>query len=241
MKTFSRVCLLATAGVILAFGTPIPGLVSTGSGANPTGTLDPAWQYFYSPTPVSSGFSFKPAYITSDSSWPLSPPVWLANDMNSRWISPSQGYGTSFDIYGDLPGYYYYLLPFTIGPGYLPSTGYFTFQVAVDNVLNSIWVNGNYIPYSQYGYTGFSSFGAPPVSVSAGLLQSGLNQLVVVVYNSASSAPPDPENINSWNPNGLRVEILESFIQEAPIPEPAAFFLCGAGLACLGLLKLRRG
>ncbi|MCS7042355.1 MAG: PEP-CTERM sorting domain-containing protein [Bryobacteraceae bacterium] len=221
--------------------TPIPGLLSTGSSA--PGSPDPAWTYFYSPVPVSTGFVFTPAFTTSTSDFPF--PLWLANDTNSRWISPQPGYGHSTGVFGDPQGYYYFVLPFTLGSGYVASTGTFTFRVSTDNALNSIILNGTYLGTPFYGSNDFSAW-TGPITAPPGTLIPGLNQLAVIVYNWPTPGNASVAwNPHSWNPAGVRVEILSSYIDYSPpsggvIPEPATIWMAGAGLTLLGLWKSRR-
>ncbi len=231
---------LAAALIAVAVGVcaaPIPGLVSTGQGA--PGSPDPNWEVFFSPVPVSSGFVFSPAQITDSSTYPF--PTWVNNAPNSQWISPQAGYGTNYGNYADPAGYYYFRLTFNLTPGYDPATATFSFMVATDNLLNSAWVNGNLVhPGSMNGYTSMTG----PFTVGGpGIFQPGLNSLVLIVYNLP--AVTIPENINSWNPAGVNVEILSSSIDFVPpppgeIPEPATLLLCGAGLLAIGLLRTKR-
>lgn len=238
-----RVLILALTGLTLQ-ATPIPGLVSTGT-VTP-GNPDPNWQYFYSPTPSATSFAFSPAHVTNDSGYPF--PFWVANSTSSRWISPQVGYGTPFGAYDDPIGYYYFLLSFNLTPGYVPSTGTFTFRMSVDNWLTSVWLNSTQIVTGYEGdFVMNHSFWTNPITVGPGPssgLVAGLNNLVVVVYNKTAGVV-NPLNSGTWNPAGLRLEILDSNIDYVPppngeIPEPQTLLLLGAGLLTLGLMKIRR-
>lgn len=229
-----RLTALVLAGVLGVCAAPIPGLVSTGMG--PTANPDPNWEVFFSPVPVSSGFVFSPAQITDSSTYPF--PTWVNNAPNSQWISPQAGYGLNYGNYADPAGYYYFRIQFALGPGYDPNTATFTYMLSSDNLVNSAWVNGNLVhPGSTVGYTTMTG----PFTVGPGVFQPGLNSFVVIVYNIP--AVTTPENINSWNPAGLNVEIVNSFVEYnevgPEIPEPTTLFLCGAGLLAIGLARRR--
>lgn len=251
LKKALGISVLAGIGAVLASGTPIPGLVSTGTG--PTGSADPAWAVAYSATPGPTSLSFAPAMVTVDTGFPF--PYWVANSSVSKWVSPNVEYGPGSGVYDDAVGYYFYQLSFNLGPGYDPATGTFTFRFSGDNWLTSIWLNSTQI---VTGYEGPGvlnhNFWTSPITVTAGPgsgLVSGVNNLVVVVYNTGIPGGTNPQNISTWNPGGLRFEVLDSSIVFVPpqgggggegpvIPEPAAFVLCGLGLASLGWMKLRR-
>lgn len=239
-KSLGRFLGVLVLGGVICVATPIPGLVSTG-GAAP-GTQDPAWTYFYSPVPVSTGFVFTPAFVTDDAGYPF--PTWLPNSGGSKWISPQAGYGPSHGAYSDGAGYYFFTLPFVIGAGYDPDTASFSYQLTVDNTLNSIWLNGQYIAAGGVGtYNTMSG----PYSVNAlpGLFKPGINYLSVIVTNTPTG-PVDPNIVNTWNPAGLRFEILASDITYTPppspeIPEPGTLVLFALGLMALGAKRFARG
>lgn len=247
MRRWAEISILLAFMALGLQATPIPGLVSTGTAA--PGSPDPAWQVFYSAVPVGSGFSFTSANVTDDSGYPF--PYWVANNSTSRWISPQAGYGTPFGVYDDPVGYYYFLLQFNLGPGYVPSTGTFTFRMSVDNWLNSVWLNGTYIGTGYEGdFVMSHTTWTDPITVGPGPtsgLVPGLNNLVVVVYNKDVVGGTNPANPGTWNPAGLRFEILESDILYIPppppngeIPEPGTLLMLGSGLLAVGLMKFRR-
>ena len=240
----ARIGVLFALFALTVSATPIPGLVSTGT-ASP-GNPEPNWQYAYSPAPITSGFVFNQAFVTNDSGYPF--PYWVANSTTSRWISPNATYGLG--VFDDPVGYYYFQLSFNLTPGYIPSTGTFTFRLSTDNWLNSVWMNGTYIPT---GYEGDGvlnhTFWTNPITVGPGPssgLVSGLNNLVVVVYNKPVEVTGTiPSNPATWNPAGLRLEILSSEINFVPppggeIPEPGTLMLLGGGLLAIGFMQLRR-
>ncbi len=237
MRTITTAWVVLLGVALASSAAPIPGLVSTG-GSTP-GTQDPAWQWFYTPTP-SQTYSFVPAWVTDDSDYPF--PYWAANSPSSKWISPQQGYGSSYGNYADEVGYHYFLLMYDIPAGYDPDTATFTFNLSADNMLNSMWVNSSLV--MNGGVIGYGSMQGPfTIGPTPGLFRNGPNSLVLIIYNDALPNPPDPENWYTWNPVGVRVEILSSNVDMLPggeIPEPGALYLCAAGLFALGLMRRRK-
>lgn len=220
------------AGMALAVAAPIPGLTSTGT-ASP-GSLDPNW--LWAP---SSGGTFINPYVTQTDSSGFPFYAWVANDSTSRWISPNVGYGNDTGVWGDNPGLYTFRLFFNIPANAVLGTGTFTYQIATDNNLHSIWLNGHMLPYIP---ASLSAMSAPStVGPGAGLFLAGMNVLDIIVDNIGSVAN---QNQGSWNPVGLRVAFLSSYIEipEPPggeIPEPGTMLLMAAGLCAVGLLKIR--
>lgn len=210
MRAFNVLLILGLSAALLP-GTPIPGLISSGTAA--PGSMDPGWLVAYSPTPGASSLSFQPTY-TTQGGYPF--PYWLANDSNSSWISPHPSYGGGSGPYADPVGYHYFLLSFNLGPGYDPTTATFSFRLSTDNWLNSIWLNSTYIPSSNYGNNGLNhTFWSAPITIGPGPSSGfvpGVNHLVVVVYNLPVVGGTDPDNMATWNPAGLRFDLLSSNI-----------------------------
>lgn len=80
------------------------------------------------------------------------------------------------------------------------------------------------------------------VGPTPGMFKTGLNSLVFIIYNEPLPNAPNPLNSNTWNPVGLRVNIVSSFVEgpSGVIPEPGALYLCAAGLIAIGLLRRRK-
>lgn len=220
------------AGMALAVAAPIPGLTSTGT-ASP-GSLDPNWLWV--PT---SGGTFSNPYVTQNDSSGFPFYAWAANDSTSRWISPNVGYGNDTGVWGDNPGLYTFRLIFNLPANAVLGTGTFTYQIATDNLLHSFWLNGHMVSNAS---TSFAALSGPfTVGPGSGLFQAGQNIIDVIILNTGSVAT---SNQGTWNPVGLRVGFLSSYIEipEPPggeIPEPGTMLLMAAGLCAVGLLKIR--
>jgi hypothetical protein len=219
-------------GVAIAGAVPIPGLVSTGGASQ--GSLDPNWLY----TPTGSG-SFVSPYVTQTDSSGFPFYAWVANSSASKWISPNSGYGNDSEIWGDAPGQYTFRLTFNIPNSADVSTATFTYLIATDNVLHSVWVNGHMVQNAPIGYSSMS--GPFTVGPGAGLFMTGLNYLDVIVVNQGINSGTPSQG--SWNPTGLRLEIVSSDIVipegEGQIPEPGTMLMMAAGLCGIGLLRVR--
>ncbi len=242
-RLYAGICLL----LVAASASPIPGLYSTGG--SPAGTTDPNWTVWYSSTFVPPPSApYNPAYTTAQGSpsfsglgYPFY--AWMPNTAQASWISPQPQYGWGSTVYGDPVGYHYFALQFYLGPGYYPSTGTFSFLIAADNEVHSVWMNNTQL---LTGIPGLS-YNAPsgPITIGPGPgngLQSGLNTLVVVVYNQPIPeypGGPDPNFPGSWNPAGLWLAFTHSRIEE--IPEPATLLTCGLGLIAIGCWRFRKG
>ncbi len=237
MRTIRRTWVFLLGLALAVSASPIPGLVSTGGSA--PGSQDPAWQWFYTPTP-SQTYNFVPAWVTDDAEYPF--PYWTANSTVSKWISPQEGYGSEYGHYADAVGYHYFLLMYNIPAGYDPDTATFSFNLAADNMLNSMWINSSLVMTG--GVIGYNQMQGPfTVGPTPGLFRNGPNSLVVIIYNEALPQLPDPNNWHTWNPVGIRLEILSSNVAGIPggeIPEPGALYLCAAGLFALGLMRRRK-
>lgn len=230
-----RLALLILAGVLCASAVPITSLVSTGQAA--PGNQDPNWLY----SPSSS--VFQSPYVTAanpNNGFPFY--AWFSNDASSSWISPQPLYGSG--VWGDNPGLHRFLLVFTLPANADPATATFSFRLAVDNALHSVWFNGAMIfndPSNTIGYNAFS----PVVTVGPGpgLFQAGNNYLDVFVINSNIVGNSNPM---TWNPAGFRLEIVNSNVDLLPpppsgeIPETSTVFMMALGLIGIGLARLRR-
>ena len=145
----------------------------------------------------------------------LNHPAWLANSSTSKWINDT-GNGSSSSPFGN----YTYRTTFMLAGGTNLNAVALSFQLAVDNSLVRIDLNGvNTGLSSGASFNAFSS----PLNLNSGF-QVGTNTLDFVINNASTAA----------NPQGLRVEFLSAAI----VPEPSALIL--AMLGGIALLKRRR-
>lgn len=171
---------------------PIAGLFNTGLDTNGTALVP--------------GFA-DPHYVLTASAYstPPPPPIaattvanhpnWLANDAASVWIGPISQGTTSVP-----QGGYTYRTTFNL-TGYDPTTAQVTLQVAVDNDLTSLLLNGTSLGFT---YSGFSAWSLP-VTRNTGFV-AGTNTLDLVTSNAGSSA----------SPAGLRVLLTGTALKRLP-------------------------
>jgi len=209
MKRTFVAAVLAVSAFASAHAASITGLVNTGVGAN--GAADSNYKLTHNAvvsTPI----------ITLNSVWPIGP--WLANNSDSKWITPTANQAQSFDPSSN--GTYTYSLSFNLS-GYDASTAALTGRVSADNNA-VVLLNGTQIG-SVSDFKTWGSFGS---SNGAGFL-TGNNTLEFVVTNLKQS---------TGNPTGLRVEFLSSNV--TPVPEPETYAMLLAGLGMVGLIARRR-
>jgi hypothetical protein len=227
-----KLVVLALAVASLAAAMPIVGLY--GTGLSTTGTLvsggiqEANWDISAGP-----GGAATP-YVTAANWWfspfaprfPLDGTAWAANTLTSQWISPQDAYGNN-PVIPDAAGSYTYQTTFTIGGGLDPNSATFDYALAADNTVLDVLLNGQSIGGAG---TGFASLSGIFTAAGAGLFQSGINTLQVVLNNEGGL---------DENPSGLQFQILSSDVQAlGQVPEPGTYAL--VGMALLGLQVLRR-
>ncbi len=148
-------------------------------------------------------------------------PSWLANDATSRWIAPTNDGRYSPDASRD--GLYAYALTFQIPSGFNPRSASFAGRFAVDNLVDSITLNGTTLAANGGWYNRWTGFGA------TNGFRSGLNTLTFNVRNQAQAR---------GNPTGLRVEFSSSAL--AAVPEPATWAMMILGFGVVGGAMRRR-
>lgn len=236
-QQIQRLCQALLLAMAIVSAAPITGLVSTG-GATP-GNLEPNWTY--APT-LSSSPTFVSPYVTQTDSSGFPFASWIANSTTSRWISPNVGYGVDTGIWGDAPGLYTFRLVFNLPANAIPNTATFTYQIANDNLLHSVWLNGQMIQSSPVGW--YNAFTGPiTIGPTPGLFLSTGNILDVIVVNTGIVGTSE---VTTWNPVALRFEVLSSNVDLLPgpppnvIPEPGTMLMMAAGLGAIGLIRYRR-
>lgn len=158
-----------TAGWRPADAAAIATLFSTGLGTNGTalspGRPDPHYLLMRS----DYGTNPAPALVMQNNA------AWLANDSASRWIGVVSNGGTSVSN-----GLYLFRHTFDLA-GYEPSGAVVLVQVACDNVVTNIALNGTLLGLA---YTGFTALSAP-FSITNGFVE-GTNVLEFHARNTAA-------------------------------------------------------
>lgn len=207
MKNFLRItALLALASLPVSAASFT--INNTGGGA--AGFADPNWT-------LSGGT----AYVTIDGQYPFG--VWLANSVDSSWISPHTGYASAAN--NDAPGAYTYSTTFDL-TGLNPNTASLSFIVVADDSLTDVLLNGVSQSISYNGGLGaFSTL----FTINSDFI-GGTNTIEFVTLNGGS--------VNS--PTGLRVEFSNATADElSDVPEPSSIALLGFGTLLLFSRRFR--
>ncbi len=152
------------------------------------------------------------ALTVPNDGFPIGP--WLANDSNSRWISPPDVTGAT-DAMGD-PGTYVYQTTFLM-TGRDPNNAVIVASRGTDDGGPTVLLNGVEVPVTgSRGFGGKTWFAISSASAKAAgtEIKSGANTLAFQVDNGGEAA----------NPTGLRVDDL--FARAAPLgstPIPGIF------------------
>lgn len=168
------------------------------------GAADPHWSITASPAGP-----FASAVVQANNG------AWLVNDAvgtldGSSWISTVNSGATNI-----APGTYTFETTFSLA-GLNPDTAVLVFEVATDDQLTGVFLNGVATGITS---SGFATLGGP-FTIDSGFL-GGVNTLTFQVLNGGTAA----------NPGGFRVNFLQALA--TVIPEPAT-----ASLALMGIIGL---
>jgi len=202
-------CRMAQGASINVYST---GVVSPGV-PNSDGSTDLHYILTGTPpsTPVGSAF-----FITDQRGLPF--PIWVADDNGSKWISPQRSYASGE---ADPGGTFTYHTTFSLA-GLIPSTASLGLQLAVDNAVTDVLLNGIGTGISYSSFASLSS----PFTISNGFV-SGVNTLDFVVQNMSGI---------SGNPVGLRV-LISGNADLVPEPASASLALLAAGFAAIWIAR----
>lgn len=194
----------------------IDGLENTGSGFA-AGTTDT--RYSFSAIAGTATGTGGYGVVTTGSGFPFG--SWLANNLDSAWLTPSGNAAQSYDP--SSAGLYKWSISFDL-TGYDPSASGFSGRWASDN-SGYVVFNGATISTGS-SFSSWTSFAAGTGFVA------GVNTIDFFVNNGAQG---------SANPTGVRVEFLDSYTSvAAPVPEPASYAMMLAGLVVVGTVARRR-
>jgi PEP-CTERM motif-containing protein len=231
----TTVAALAVAGILLGAAVPlradtIPlGVVGTGLNVNSSG-IDQSYTLTSSADPGNPGPN---VFLVTQF-----PPNWLGNTATSKWVGPRAD--ASWDAQqptgNQNVGIYIYETHFTVPSNAILSTAQLTGQLAVDNQLTDVILNGNHLHITtplkgsnpeDLGYS--TQF--YPFSITSGF-QVGTNVLDFFVANLFDTNGP--------NPTGLQVQLSGTVNTLAPIPEPGTLVLASMGFFGLLAFEGRR-
>ncbi len=140
---------------------------------------------------------------------------WLAPNLTSKWITPLVSSGTASGAAA--AGAYAYQTTFDL-TGINLATASISGEVAADNAITDILINGFSTGFTWGTYDPFGSF-----TISSGF-NAGLNTLTFNVDNDSG-------------PTGLRVEMNGTF---TPVPEPEIYGMLLEGLGLVWFAARRR-
>jgi hypothetical protein len=172
------------------------------------GAADPHWDITSTP----GGGAFGDAVVQQNHG------NWLVNDAvgtvgGSSWIS-TVPQGTTNIAQGN----YTFETAFNLD-GFDPDTAVLVMEIAVDNSLSNVLLNGDPLGITPAGFGGFNG----PFEINSGFVNG--NNVLEFLMNNAGGSP---------NPGGLRVNFLQATASPGVIPEPSTLLIWSL-LAALGI------
>jgi hypothetical protein len=122
--------------------------------------------------------------------------------------------------------------------GFDPTTASISFQVAADNRVSAVFLNGNNVGFNYAGPTGtgdaYTAFSDQFTISNPAFFKDGLNQLQFQVVNDPIDANDCYDN---KNPTGMMAMLCG---KACKVPEPSTYAMIGAALSMFGFRRLRR-
>ena len=201
------VFLASAAGLCRAAAIPVFNTGVNGSGTPlADASADPHYTLTLNPQGGTGPF------VTDESGYPFINPAhpnttWAADTAISKWITPQTSYITQSS---DVAGNYTYETKFSL-TGLDPATAIINGEIAVDDNLLDILVNG-----VSTGITATSQTGFTPFTLNKNF-QPGLNTLDFLTSNKVQA---------TGNPTGVQIQMIGT---ASIVPEPATFLLLAFG------------
>jgi len=218
---------------VSAAGTARAAVIATlyGTGTNGTQGLETKDSHFTLISEPALANTTGPFITQATAGFPY-PSAWIADPSNAEWISPQKTYTASGA--GDPEGDYEYQETFSLA-GYNPADTVITGEIATDNTLVSITLDGVTLTNAQLG-AGFNynnvtdnALTAFTISFTNNTFNSGINTLDFTVDNGKGT---------TGNPTGLLVEL--SGTANTVVPEPSTVTVYILGLFVLLGFAIRK-
>jgi hypothetical protein len=191
------------------------------------GAVDPHWTLTTNPDGSGSR-----SFVTVTDGFPI-PSAWIPNQANAKWIEPTSGTADTHAA-----GTYTYQTSFSL-TGFDPTSASIQFQVAADNRVSGVFLNGHNVGFTYSGPThsgdAYAAFSDSFTISNPAFFKDGLNQLQFQVVNDQVDAANGCYDVQ--NPTGMMAVICG---KACPVPEPTTYAMIGAAVGLFGLRRRRQ-